>query len=466
MVLLSAARQPAPLQCCDLPPGIRVFAYPFELPEIARLLPSQSSPATGSVSDGKYCEFIDPEGVPAYFACRALIEALVQAEIHGRGMARLRWVACDRFDYPEDANTLYREFEDERGPAMAATGAVRVLLGHGHPTRALELLQSAQATGITGAAVTACEARVLLACGRVSESVAAAARALRSLPDPLWMEADHHYSWGILYGAAQASTLEPALREDLFTVIHSLYAAAPSAKRALACGGLFEAARSATDAASCAETALHLATDDPAVRADATAMLARVREGLGEIALESVSGGPIERATLDVGPPYDGPDLGDVRAVRNYCRRLAEARRSGLIEADVLQTVDGPAIQLVYKTFINPGMAFTGIQIVPVGDVTNVWTVTAEEESETGTREAMVTAHLMEQGELNIESYKSSWARDPYDSRYRGVEQPALRFMSDDPVYDRMFSRHPLTRVRRVLRQLAETESSARVTRL
>jgi hypothetical protein len=80
-----------------------------------------------------------------------------------------------------------------------------------------------------------------------------------------------------------------------------------------------------------------------------------------------------------------------------------------------------------------------------------VWTVVAGEHGMTGVREAVITAELMNAGALTIASYQQSWAQDPYDPAYTGVDRSVLRFMSDDRKYDERFPAHPLSKVRRVL---------------
>ena len=50
--------------------------------------------------------------------------------------------------------------------------------------------------------------------------------------------------------------------------------------------------------------------------------------------------------------------------------------------------------------------------------------------------------------------YEQSWAADPYDPAYRGVDRTVLRFMSDDPLYDEQFPEHPLSKLRRLLPRL------------
>ncbi len=60
----------------------------------------------------------------------------------------------------------------------------------------------------------------------------------------------------------------------------------------------------------------------------------------------------------------------------------------------------------------------------------------------------------MNSAKLTIEDYQHSWARDPYDHDYDGVDRSVLRFLSDDECYDERFPEHPLSRARRVLATL------------
>lgn len=69
-------------------------------------------------------------------------------------------------------------------------------------------------------------------------------------------------------------------------------------------------------------------------------------------------------------------------------------------------------------------------------------------------RETVVTVELINAGKLTIQSYESSWARDPYDPSYRGVDRSVLHFISDDECYDERFPEHPLTMIRQVLAML------------
>ena len=101
--------------------------------------------------------------------------------------------------------------------------------------------------------------------------------------------------------------------------------------------------------------------------------------------------------------------------------------------------------RLIYKCLQGSGYIYTGMLFLAV---------VAGEHETTGVREAVVTAELMASGELTPESYPHSWAQDPYDSTYRGVDRSLLRFMSDHERFDERFPQHPLSKARRVLAAL------------
>ena len=474
-VLLLAAPAELPLQYRGSRRDIQVFTYPFEQPELVTLVVTVPSPDVGSARDGKYCEFIAPDRSIRYFSCRLLIDHLEDSErTAGRGMSRLRWVALDQFGYAEEAAALYLTFEHESGPTMAATGLARILMNR-RPRRALALIEDARRTGIDGAALIACHARVLFACGEVPEGARVAALALTQVPDPFWKEADHLYSWGLLHGAARASRVDPALQRDLLAAIQLLTEPPASTHRVLACAELLLTAGDAAAAARQATTALALAASSEKPGQDVAAIVPRARAIAEGTAHRSTEPSPANAAVpesdsiffstahpaadevmVTLGPAFDGPDLADVTAVRNYCRQSAEGRNAALVEADLVQTPAGAAIQMIYKTPAGSGFVFTGLQLLPVAAGTRICKVVAAETGTTGVREAIVTAHLMQEGRLTVETYQSSWSCDPYDPTYRAPKNLPLRFTSDDSVYDRMFPGHPLTRVRQALQNLRE----------
>ena len=152
--------------------------------------------------------------------------------------------------------------------------------------------------------------------------------------------------------------------------------------------------------------------------------------------------------------PLRLPDFTDEVAIQVWSRRLAESRHAGLIEVRVVAGIVGVALGLIHKRLQKPAYIFTGHLLVPGEEFFQAWTVIAGERGTTGVREAVITAELMNNGELTIEDYERSWAQDPYDATYRGVDRSVLRFVSDDERYDERFPDHPLSTVRRVLAAL------------
>ena len=147
----------------------------------------------------------------------------------------------------------------------------------------------------------------------------------------------------------------------------------------------------------------------------------------------------------------DVPDVFEGAEIRQWCRDFAQGCHAGLIEVKNVAGPMGPAVSLIYKRLQMPAYVFTGMLFSSVQGETFVWTVVAGERGITGVREAAVTLELMQTGKLTVADYQQSWAKDPYDPSYRGVDGNVLRFMSDDECYDERFSDHPLSKVRRVL---------------
>ena len=145
------------------------------------------------------------------------------------------------------------------------------------------------------------------------------------------------------------------------------------------------------------------------------------------------------------------PHASSEMELKRWGRSLAQSRSAGLIEARKVACSLGPTAFVIYKRLQMPAYFYTGMLLVSLERFSLVWTIVAREHGTTGVREAIVTATLMEQGRLTLEEYRRSWAQDPYEPAYAGVDRRVLRFVSDDEVYDEQFPAHPLTKVRHVL---------------
>jgi hypothetical protein len=160
--------------------------------------------------------------------------------------------------------------------------------------------------------------------------------------------------------------------------------------------------------------------------------------------------------TATVAPGDAFPATSDPDALRRQVRVIAQESGAGLIEADRIETSTGTSGRMIYKTPRGSGFLFTGMLWMPVDGGCIVWAVAAGESGMTGVREAIITGELLNAGKLTPETYQQSWAQDPYDPLYRGVDRKTLRYFSDDEQFDARFPDHPLTRVRQVLAEVGK----------
>lgn len=152
--------------------------------------------------------------------------------------------------------------------------------------------------------------------------------------------------------------------------------------------------------------------------------------------------------------PMPLPSLVDTVGVQQWSRAIAEASNGGLIESSADPNLLGGCVRLIHKQLRQPAYLFTGMLFTR--EPAFVWTVVDRERGTTGVREAVITAELLQAGRLTISDYEQSWAEDPYEPAYAGVDRSVLRFRSDDDAYDPRFPNHPLSKVRRVLAALPE----------
>lgn len=144
-------------------------------------------------------------------------------------------------------------------------------------------------------------------------------------------------------------------------------------------------------------------------------------------------------------------------AAQMHFRKMAENHNGGLVQAQLLEWRSTRVAEGIYKFRRGNGFAFTGMLMMPVHRSSLIWAVAAGERGTTGIREAMVTAQMLKDGSLTVQSYEQTWAQDPYDPEYRArgrVEAGALRYLSDDPRFDAQFPSHPLAKVRNLLQTI------------
>jgi hypothetical protein len=148
-----------------------------------------------------------------------------------------------------------------------------------------------------------------------------------------------------------------------------------------------------------------------------------------------------------LGPVESDPD------VVAYCRNLIEFG-SSLVEARPLESTSFRGLVCILKIERRPGYVYAGRLHVLLGAHSVIFFLVAGEKGITGQREAVVTSEALRAGVIEIDAAAGNlkhWFKDAYDSKY---DSRTVRSIADDDSYDVRFPDHPLSRIRRFLRQI------------
>lgn len=153
-------------------------------------------------------------------------------------------------------------------------------------------------------------------------------------------------------------------------------------------------------------------------------------------------------------PPDIQADIGNVAELRACYRKVAEAHDIALVEADSVLLDGVRAVRTIFKARLDPrGFAFLGSFTLPFADSSLVIKVQSLEQGITGMRETTVFSMCADQFEFDDATEKMiGWEQDPYDPDYKSGFLPNH---ADQAQYDEQFPEHPLSKVRRYLREIA-----------
>ena len=158
-------------------------------------------------------------------------------------------------------------------------------------------------------------------------------------------------------------------------------------------------------------------------------------------------------------PPDIPVALEAIDELRRFFRLLVTDAGGGLVELDVV-TLDGlPSIrQIVKQPQPGGGMTYVGSYTIPRRSFSYVMKIQCEERGMTGVREMVVMDQALAQGRvaLSKDEGMTGWTTDPYDPEF---EAEVLRNQAEDERYDKDFPDHPLSRLRRGLRDVATSLS-------
>jgi tetratricopeptide (TPR) repeat protein len=171
--------------------------------------------------------------------------------------------------------------------------------------------------------------------------------------------------------------------------------------------------------------------------------------------------GDVLRARLAAGPaPYLSSPT-DIGALREHYRREAAAAEGAIVSVETVSVQGIPCVEVIKKFERRPAYAYEGVLAFGFDAYHYVLTVESIERGTTGVRDAVVTGHLVERGELEISEDPGpdgasvrGWFLDPYLEVYDG---PVLHSLSDDERLDVLFPEHPLSKIRSVLGRIMKT---------
>ncbi|HEY9849576.1 MAG TPA: hypothetical protein V6D28_08980 [Leptolyngbyaceae cyanobacterium] len=156
-------------------------------------------------------------------------------------------------------------------------------------------------------------------------------------------------------------------------------------------------------------------------------------------------------------PPNIPFKLNQLTELRNFYRENIIEVGGGLISVDVVSIKEFSAIETIFKFPLKPtGMRYLGSLTFPFADFSYVMKVDCPEYGTTGLRETIVYSKVMQN--IDLQDPFKGWFEDPYDPTRKDL---VMRNKSEDRQYDKLFSDHPLSRLRKYLVQI---ENSVRFT--
>lgn len=146
-------------------------------------------------------------------------------------------------------------------------------------------------------------------------------------------------------------------------------------------------------------------------------------------------------------PPNIPANLNQLTKLRDFYRENVIEVGGGLVSVDVVSIKEFSAIKTIFKFPLKPsGMRYLGSLTFPFADFSYVMKVDCPEYGTTGIREALIYSKVMQN--VNPQDPYKGWFEDPYDPTRKDL---VMLNKSENQEYDRLFSDHPLSRLRQYL---------------
>jgi hypothetical protein len=147
-----------------------------------------------------------------------------------------------------------------------------------------------------------------------------------------------------------------------------------------------------------------------------------------------------------------------VDSIRAESRRQAARYGGAIIEVELCVIGGIDAIREILKAPQKPtGMGYLGSLTIPLDNGAYSIFVACRETGITGMRDTAIFSRLLQSGEVKFADgaeQPANWMGDPYDASLTGS---LARNRADDETFDALFPEHPLSRLRRLLRQISSS---------
>lgn len=162
---------------------------------------------------------------------------------------------------------------------------------------------------------------------------------------------------------------------------------------------------------------------------------------------------------VDMAP--DLPTIKDENALREWHRQELMMAGGAMIQANLIKVQNTPALASIFKFKQVPkGMSYVGFLSIPYQNCSFVLKVCCNERmEETGIRDAAILEQKLADGTVKFEEHETGssvrvgWWHDPYDET---LTQGFLMNLSEKEEYDAEFPDHPLSVVRRWMKQVPQ----------
>ena len=138
--------------------------------------------------------------------------------------------------------------------------------------------------------------------------------------------------------------------------------------------------------------------------------------------------------------------------------KVAYDSGGAIIEVKKVKLGSFDTIKTIIKIPMKPaGIAYIGSYTIPFKSFSYIVKVQCIEQGDTGMRDTIILEMMIRNGTVQLgeeQGIMKGWMRDPYDD---SIHLPYMMNLSESEEFDKMFPKHPLSRMRKYLKHVEET---------